>query len=158
MHYFTIPHVLAAITVLFAIYALMKPPQTTLRTIGLLLLALAFLFMTGCGKPKLSDPATFAPNTLVSKSVTAVAKHYGGESAGQLASDGLYATATVLQGYVDKKPPLDIIADSPGVQGMGAVMVNWLKNKGYVTQNMVNNIHKAAAIAANITNTPNVSK
>lgn len=117
----------------------------------LLLIPILFLFLFSCAKPDWKSPATYAENTLINNTVTAVAKHYGGEKAGSLASAGLSATAEVLQGYVDKKPPLDIIVQSPGVKGMGRILVDYLKDKGIVTQSTVDSIHKAAAFAADVT-------
>ena len=69
----------------------------------------------------------------------------------ELAAAGLSAAAEVMQGYVDKKPPLQVAASSPGVQGVGQIVVDYLKTKGYVTQATVDNIHAAAQIAANAT-------
>jgi hypothetical protein len=51
---------------------------------------------------------------------TAVASVYGGSVAGQLASDGLSALGSVLQGYVDSKIPSDIVAATPGIEGLGS--------------------------------------
>jgi hypothetical protein len=58
-----------------------------------------------------------------------------------------------LQGYVDKKPPLDIIVESPGVEGVGHILIDYLKKKGVVTQATVDSIHKAAAWATRLTYT-----
>lgn len=99
--------------------------------------------------------ASFTPSTLSSglahDAVVAVSQHYGGDKAGQLASAGLSAAAEVLQGYIDKQPPLKVAAASPGVTGVGQVIVDYLKTKGYVTQDTVNKIHDAAQVAVNIT-------
>lgn len=97
--------------------------------------------------------AQLAPDSLANKAVVSVAEHYGGQKASNLASAGLYATADVLQGYVDKKPPLDVITQSPGVEGVGHIVIGYLKDKGIVTQKMVDNLHKAAAFAARLTYT-----
>jgi hypothetical protein len=110
------------------------------------------ILLSGCATTT-SWQSKLAPDSLSHKSVLAVTEHYGGKNAANLASAGLHATAEVLQGYVDKKPPLDIIVESPGVEGVGHVMLDYLKKKGVVTQNMVDNIHKAAAFAARLTYT-----
>jgi hypothetical protein len=88
---------------------------------------------------------------LAKAAVVAVAQHYGGSQAGDLASAGLSAAAEVLQGYVNKQPPIEVAAKSPGVTGVGQVLVGYLKDKGYVSQKVVNDIHYAAKVAANIT-------
>jgi hypothetical protein len=109
----------------------------------------ASLFFSGC----VSAPTlrTIAASELANKAITAVVENEGGPKAGAIASAGLYAAADVLQGYVDKKPPLEVMEKSPGVAGVGQLIVSYLKDKGYVTQDTVNKIHGAAAIAANIT-------
>lgn len=92
-----------------------------------------------------------APDSLASNAIVATADHYGGAKAANLASAGLYATADVLQGYIDKKPPIDIITQSAGVEGVGHTVLDYLKDKKYVTQKTVDNIHKAALFAAKMT-------
>lgn len=121
-----------------------------MKTITSLLMA---MLLCGCATTPTQWQAQLAPNTLANKAVVSVAHHYGGQSAAELASAGLSATAEVLQGYVDKKPPLDIIVQSPGVEGVSHVVINYLKDKGYVSQETVNAIHKAALFATKITYT-----
>lgn len=115
--------------------------------------ALAYLQMGGCATTSSweSTAASVASSGLANMAVTTVAKHYGGEKAGELASAGLSATADVLQGYVNKQPPIDIVTQSPGVAGLGKVMVNWLVDRGTVTQQTVNDVHKAAELASGVT-------
>lgn len=110
----------------------------------IIVIILAFAF-TGC------SAQSIVSNQLAQKAVTAVAKHYGGEKAGELAAAGLDATAEVMQGYVDKKPPLEVAANSPGVKGVSQIVVDYLKTKGWITQKTVDNLHNAAQIAANAT-------
>lgn len=110
---------------------------------------LLLLVLSGCATA--TWQAQLAPDSLASQTISAVATKYGGKDAGALASAGLSATADVLQGYVDKKPPLDIVVESPGVEGVGHVLVNYLTAKGLVTQATVDQIHKAAAFAARVT-------
>jgi hypothetical protein len=109
------------------------------------LLLIPVLFLCSCSTKSLVS------NQLAKDTVTAVARHYGGEKAGELASAGLSATADVLQGYVDKKPPLEVAANSPGVVGVSQIVVNYLKKKGLITQKTVDNIHAAAQIAEHAT-------
>lgn len=107
------------------------------------LVGISLLFLTSCGSIATSD--------LANRVVTAVARHYGGAEAGELASAGLSATAEVLQGYVNKKPPLQVAANSPGVKGVSQIVVEYLREKGWVTQNTINNLHSAAQIAEHAT-------
>jgi hypothetical protein len=111
-----------------------------------LIASLILTFCAGCGTTKSIVSSKIAHDT-----VTAVARHYGGANAGELASAGLYATADVLQGYVDKKPPLEVAANSPGVAGVSQIVVSYLKRKGFVTQKTIDNLHAAAEIAAHAT-------
>lgn len=110
------------------------------------LVGISFFVLVGCGTTK-----SLVSNQIAKDTVTAVAKHYGGAEAGALASAGLSATADVLQGYVDKKPPLEIAANSPGVQGVSQIVVRYLKTKGWITQKTVDNLHQAAQIAEHAT-------
>jgi hypothetical protein len=110
------------------------------------LFLIPLFFLCGCGTTQ-----SVLTNKLANDTVAAVARHYGGTQAGELASAGLYATADVLQGYVDKKPPLQVAANSAGVQGVSQVVVNYLKEKGWVTQNVVDNLHAAAQVAERAT-------
>lgn len=121
-----------------------------MKTLILALIALAF---TGCATA-VSWKDKLAPDSIAGQTVTAVAQHYGGQKAAELASAGLYATADVLQGYVDKKPPLDVITQSPGVEGVGHIVLDYLKDKGVVTQATVDKLHAAAAFAARLTYAP----
>lgn len=109
------------------------------------LLVIPVLFLCGCSTQSLVS------NKLAQDTVAAVARHYGGANAGELAAAGLSATADVMQGYVDKKPPLEVAANSPGVQGVSQIVVQYLKTKGWVSQETVNNIHSAAQIAERAT-------
>jgi uncharacterized protein YceK len=111
------------------------------------ILALIILVLSGCS----TTVQSVVSNKLAQETVAAVAKHYGGAQAGELAAAGLSATADVMQGYVDKKPPLQVVANSPGVQGVSQVVVNYLKTKGLVTQKTVDSIHAAAQIAEHAT-------
>lgn len=113
----------------------------------------ACLLLGACATSTPTWQQQLAPSGLASQVISSVARHYSGENAGELASAGLSAAAEVLQGYVAEKPPIDIITESPGVEGVGRVLINFLKDKGVVTQEMVNGIHKAAAFAARVTYT-----
>lgn len=113
-----------------------------MKTISVLICGLLF---TGC------SAQSIVSNRLAQNAVASVAKHYGGAQAGELAAAGLSATADVMQGYVDKKPPLEVAANSPGVKGVSQIVVDYLKTKGWITQKTVDNIHAAAQIAEHAT-------
>lgn len=113
--------------------------------LGLLLIVVILFALIGCSAQSVIS------NQIAKDTVTAVARHYGGEEAGALASAGLSATADVLQGYVDKKPPLEIAANSPGIQGVSQIVIRYLKTKGWVSQKTVDNLHQAAQIAEHAT-------
>ena len=113
------------------------------------LLILSILLFTGCATGDWQSQTQ--AGSLANMAVTAAAKHYGGDKAASFASSALSAVGEVAQGYVGKEPPIDVITQSAGVKGVGTIAVDWLIDKGVVTQDTVNNIHKAAELAATIT-------
>jgi hypothetical protein len=80
---------------------------------------------------------------------TAAATYYGGQQAGELASSGLSALGSVLQGYVGMTVPTSIIQNSPGIAGVGSAIAAALP-KRTVSQTTVNTINQAAAIASTL--------
>lgn len=112
-------------------------------------LILTCLLLTGCASFPYSSGSV--ADVIAKQAVVAAAQHYGGAQAGELASSGLSAAADVMQGYVNKEPPLKVAAASPGVAGVGQVVVNFLVDRGYITQATVNQLHDAAQIAVNAT-------
>lgn len=155
MHYPIFHLILLIAAFVFAILAAFQftTPRLNLWAMGLALFILSFL-VTGCATAT-TWRAQLAPDSLANKAVVAAAEHYGGNKAANLASAGLSATAEVLQGYVDKKPPIDVITQSPGVQGVGQIVLGFLKDKKVITQATVDNVHKAALFAAQVTFTKN---
>lgn len=77
---------------------------------------------------------------------TAAAESYGGPMAGQLASAGLNALGTVLNGYIGSHAPASVVKASPGVNGVGAAVAPLISQT--VTTQMVNDVFAAAKIAA----------
>jgi hypothetical protein len=151
MHYLTAHYILviaAFIVALLAAFQWLTAPRVNLVALALALFFLSLL--VGCSTMT-TWRSQLAPDTLGNKAVIAAAEHYGGKDAADLASAGLSATADVLQGYVDKKPPIDVITQSPGVQGVGHIILDYLKDKKIITQSTVDNIHKAALFAAQVT-------
>jgi hypothetical protein len=116
-------------------------------------LILSAILLAGCSTltaPTKAALLTSAEN-LAATSVKAVAQHYGGAVAGDLASAGLSALGSVLQGYVGAPVPPEIVKASPGVAGLGQKLVALVSSKWPVTQKVVDDVHRAAAIAAGLT-------
>jgi hypothetical protein len=110
--------------------------------------ALLFLpLMLGCANltPRQQMIATSA-ETLASIAATAAATYYGGPAAGRLASAGLSALASVLQGYVGAKVPPNVVQAAPGVAGVGEAVAAALPPRP-VSQSTVDALNRAAAIA-----------
>lgn len=79
---------------------------------------------------------------------TAAATAYGGPLAGQLASAGLSALGSVMQGYVNSRIPAAVVVASPGVANIGAMILPLINRGNIVTQSDVNTVNLAASIAA----------
>jgi hypothetical protein len=79
---------------------------------------------------------------------TAAATYYGGPGAGQLASAGLSALGSVLQGYVGKPIPTSVVQAAPGVANVGEAVAGVMAPDHKVSQADVNTVNKAAAIVA----------
>jgi len=120
------------------------------RTFSLLLAAALTFFQPGCST--LGNSTTGAllvdAETLAEIAGSAAATYYGGPAAGQLASAGLSALASVLQGYVGATIPTSIVQASPGVANVGAAVAAVIAPAHKVTQSDVNVVNAAAAIAS----------
>jgi len=79
---------------------------------------------------------------------TAAATYYGGPAAGQLASAGLSALGSVLQGYVGNTIPTSVVQASPGVANVGEAVAGVIAPNHTVSQGDVNIVNQAATIAA----------
>jgi len=88
--------------------------------------------------------------TLANIAGTAAATYYGGSSAGQLASAGLSALASVLQGYVGATVPASVVQATPGVTNVGPAVANVIATNHPVTQSDVNTVTQAATIASTL--------
>ncbi len=86
--------------------------------------------------------------TIANVAISAAATAYGGPAAGQLASEGLSALGSVLQGYIDKPVPVAVVKASPGVASVGKAVQPLIPVDKPITQSDVNTVYKAAAIAA----------
>jgi hypothetical protein len=114
------------------------------------LLLLLSLAVFGCTSLTPNQRAFLSSaETIASVAATAAATYYGGPAAGQLASAGLSALGSVLQGYVGTTVPKAIIENSPGIAGVGAAVAAVLPPQP-VSQKTVDTVNKAAAIAATL--------
>ncbi len=86
--------------------------------------------------------------TIANVALSAAATTYGGPAAGQLASAGLDALGTVLQGYIDKPVPPAVVKAAPGIQPVAKAVSPLVASGVPVTQADVNTVFKAASIAA----------
>lgn len=112
-----------------------------------LLLALT---LCGCAELTPNQRALLSgAETIAATAATAAATFYGGPAAGQLASAGLSAIGSVLQGYVGTTVPKAIIENSPGIAGVGQAVAAALPPRP-VSQETVDIINKAAGIAATL--------
>lgn len=96
--------------------------------------------------------------TLANIAGTAAATYYGGPAAGQLASAGLSALGSVLQGYVGATVPTAVVQATPGVGNVGEAVAGVIAPNHTVSQGDVNIVNQAAKIASalNLT-TPAIS-
>lgn len=111
-------------------------------------LLLTAIILTGCAQLQTQQgQAVLATSgTIASAAVNAAATHYGGPVAGQLASAGLNALGSVMQGYVGQPVPPKIVQASPGVSGVGKAILSYVSNSP-VVQADVNKVFQAAALA-----------
>lgn len=84
--------------------------------------------------------------TIANVVLSAAATTYGGPVAGQLASAGLNALGTVLQGYINKPIPPAIVKASPGIAPVGKAVMPLISPTKPVTQADVNTIFEAAKL------------
>jgi hypothetical protein len=72
--------------------------------------------------------------------------YYGGPAAGELASAGLSALGSVLQGYVGNTVPTSVVQASPGVANVGVAVAGVIAPNHTVSQSDVNTVNQAAAL------------
>jgi hypothetical protein len=82
---------------------------------------------------------------------TAAATYYGGPAAGQLASAGLSALGSVLQGYVGNTIPTSVVQASPGIANVGPAIAAVIAPNHKVSQSDVTTVNQAAKIASLLT-------
>jgi hypothetical protein len=110
------------------------------------------LFQPACGTLSASQKGALlvGAETLANIAGAAAATYYGGPAAGQLASDGLSALASVLQGYVGATIPTTVVRATPGVANVGDAVAPVIAPNHTVTQADVNAIDQAAEIASTL--------
>ena len=119
---------------------------------GLSILAIGALalFQPACGA--LTSPRSGAllvgAETLANIAGAAAATYYGGPAAGQLASAGLSALGSVLQGYVGATVPASVVEATPGVANVGSAVAAVIAPNHTVSQNDVNIVNQAASLVA----------
>lgn len=86
-------------------------------------------------------------SNLAKVAVEAAATYYGGPLGAQLAASGLDAVALVAQSYLGSSVPKEVLQATPGVKGVGSVLVKEIAPNHVVNQSDVNSIQKAADIA-----------
>lgn len=118
------------------------------------LLVIVSLFLLGCSSTEqyLTSPQGQAvlqsSEAIANAAATAAATQYGGPVAGQLASAGLDALATVLQGYLNTTVPHKVVQASPGITAVANAVSPSISSSKPVTQADVDILYQAAAIAA----------
>lgn len=79
--------------------------------------------------------------------VRAAATYYGGAVAGEMASDGFSAIASVAQSYLGQTIPANVVTASPGVAGVGPAIATLIPSSHVITQSDVNKLNAAASLA-----------
>ena len=88
--------------------------------------------------------------TLANIAGTAAATYYGGSAAGQLASAGLSALGSVLQGYVGATVPTSVVQATPGVANVGSAVAAVIAPNHTISQSDVNTVNHAASLVASL--------
>ena len=120
--------------------------------VSILAIGALALFQPACSSLTSSQKGALlvGAGTLANIAGTAAATYYGGSAAGKLASAGLSALGSVLQGYVGATVPQSIVQASPGVGGVGPAVANVIASNQTVTQADVNTVNSAAQIAQSL--------
>lgn len=81
---------------------------------------------------------------------SAAATYYGGPVAGQAASAGLSALASVMNGYIGTTIPSSIVAATPGVEGVGDALAAQINPNATITVKDVALVNQAAKLVTSI--------
>ena len=110
----------------------------------------AALFQPACSTLTSSERGALlvGAESLANIAGTAAATYYGGSEAGELASAGLSALGSVLQGYVGASIPTAVVRATPGVGNVGAAVASVIAPNKTVSQGDVNTVNAAAKIAS----------
>jgi hypothetical protein len=119
---------------------------------SILVIGAATLFEPACGTLTASRRGALLVDagTLANIAGTAAATYYGGPAAGELASAGLSALGSVLQGYVGNAVPTSVVQATPGVANVGVAVAGLIAPNHTVTQADVNIVNQAAQIASTL--------
>ena len=122
------------------------------RSCSVLLIGAATLFQPACGTLTASQRGALLVDagTLANIAGAAAATDYGGPAAGQLASAGLSALGSVLQGYVGSTVPASVVQATPGVANIGEVATGVIAPNHSITQADVDTINEAARLAPSL--------
>lgn len=122
------------------------------RSCSLLVIGAATLFQPACTTLTASQRGALLVDagTLANIAGAAAATEYGGPAAGQLASAGLSALGSVLQGYVGNTVPASVVQATPGVANIGQLATGVIAPSHTVTQTDVNTIDEAARLASSL--------
>ena len=117
-----------------------------------LLLTFAAVALAGCANqtPQQQAAVEQTASNIAHVAVQAAGQYYGGAAGAALASDGLDGAASVMQGYVGTTIPASVLKASPGVNGVGAVLVGQFAPHHVVSQADVTKLSQAAVIAATL--------
>jgi hypothetical protein len=112
----------------------------------------AALFQPACSTLTSSERGALlvGAESLANIAGTAAATYYGGSEAGELASAGLSALGSVLQGYVGASIPTAVVQATPGVGNVGEAVASVIAPNKTVSQSDVNTVNAAAQIASTL--------
>ena len=132
-------------------------PSRLKLLVPLLTIGTLALVQPGCSTltPSQNGALLVGAETLADIAGAAAATYYGGPAAGQLASAGLSALGSVLQGYVGKPIPSNIVKAAPGIANLGIAVAEVVAPNHIVSQNDVTIADRAAALLkASVAATP----
>lgn len=119
---------------------------------AILFIGAATFFQPACGTLANSQRGALlvGAETLANIAGGAAATYYGGPAAGQLASAGLSALGSVLEGYVGNTIPAPIVQATPGIANVGPAVAAVVSLSHPITQTDVNTVNRAAQIASTL--------
>ena len=124
--------------------------------LGILAIGALAFFQPACGTLGSTQRGALlvGAESLANIAGTAAATYYGGPAAGRLASAGMSALGSVLQGYVGAAIPASVVEATPGVANVGAAVAAVIAPDHAVSQADVNTVDQAAKIESTLNLTP----